>query len=80
MGTVFSIRNSAIEKLAVCMSEQRDFDLERQGIGTAYDVEPSVTIEDRLTSRFEPRRFPQRECQPVVRRRTLEQLRDLIFN
>lgn len=40
--------------------------------------EPPVSFEEKLISVFEPRHFPQRECRPIVRRRTMEEVWKLL--
>lgn len=64
------------------MKEMYYIDLERradvQPAWAAYNSEPAVPTEDKLISRFEPRRFPLRECRPVTRRRSLSDVWKLI--
>lgn len=64
------------------MKEQFYIDLKRreeartEWIGHAS--EPAVPTVDKLISRFEPRLFPERDCRPVVRRRSLTDVWKLI--
>lgn len=64
------------------LREQVYIDLERERVArlrqSTHNDEVAVSSEDKLTSRFEPRRFPVRDCKPVVRRRSLAELWALI--
>ena len=64
------------------LREQFYIDLERERNArferSTYDVETTVSPEDKLISQFEPRRFPDRKCTRVVRRRSLAELWALI--
>lgn len=64
------------------MKEQFYVDLRRREEAQAKlsvrPSEPVVPTEDKLISRFEPRDFPERACRPVVRRRSLKSVWELI--
>ena len=64
------------------MKEQFYVDLKRreeaQAKWTGHPSEPAVPTEDKLISRFEPRDFPERACRPVVRRRSIKDVWELL--
>lgn len=53
---------------------------ERRGSAMADrdDDAPPVPMEDRLSGGFEPMDFPDRECVPVVRRRSRAEVRAML--
>lgn len=65
------------------MKEQFYIDIKRREealkkLAEYDDSEQPTSTYDKFISRFEPRYFPKRECSPVVRRRTMEEVRKLI--
>lgn len=64
------------------MKEQFYVDLRRREEArakwTGRPSEPVVPTEDKLISSFEPRDFPEQACRPVVRRRSLKSVWELI--